>query len=366
MSCRRKRRSGLVVLSVVMLVSGLIVIPCTNEASEQDMKELAVSFLEDVAGIDMSSYSVGYFHVNRDATTGYRFPYTSVTFEFGDYKGRILLAQGRVLSYRLYDYSDTDVDFEKLLSNVEIEEPTVMGYADRLDTAFEKYEQHFSVDKSELYETLSLAKSTGEKEIESDSWRLNVNTEHSHRQTDTFVQFSWSEYVGEFKSTRGVRIVMTDSGVIVQLVSRLIYQYGTTDINISKEEAIEIARPYAEEFADEYGSEITGINATLYFMRDWHTLHPDNDNNTMLLYPKWTVRFEFYGDIKPVTGLYASIWADNGEVYNTGKSGTYGSHPPSPVPRSMPWNIIIPILIVSVVTFAVAYHKVISKGGRKP
>ncbi len=362
MSSTRKRGMGLVIVTAAMLVSGLIVIPGTNEASEQEMKELAVNFLEDVAGIDMNRYSVTYFYVNYNTTTGWGFPHTSVGLEFGAYTVYIQIVQGSVFSYRLYDNGDTDIDFEELRSNVEIEEHTVQDYAHRLDNAFEKYEQHFSVDNSELYGTLSLAKSTGEKEIECGSWRLTVNTEHYYRGADTFVRFRWDEFVGEYRAGRGEGIVMTDTGIITSLHSRRTWQIGTTDINVTEEEAIEIARPYAEEFAEEYDSEITDINTSLAFIWDRHTLHPDNDDPRMI-YPKWTVRFEFYGDIKPVTGLYVSIWADNGEAYFTGKSGTYGSHPPSPVPRSVPWNIVIPVLILSIVALAVAYHKKVIKGG---
>jgi len=105
-----------------------------------------------------------------------------------------------------------------------------------------------------------------------------------------------------------------------------IYPIGSTEINISKEQAINIALPYIQQYVQEKNRVIESLDAELHFDRDWDGTRGD----IYIIYPEWTVDANFTKSPSDlwVFGYTVSVWADKGQVSRsipqciTGKSGT--------------------------------------------
>ncbi len=339
----------------LMLVGGFMVSSNTEAASGPELMELAVNFLEDVAGIDMENYVIIRFDFDtKTAEENYRgnYAYTSMTITFSRYTARIKMVDGKVYSYDLYHTYGTTLEPDKILTDVNIEEPTVSDYAERLGSSFDGYEQHFSVDNSEIHDSLAIAKSTGESPVESGSWRLFIDTEHE-KDGYEFVKFSWRVFVNDIRTGRSISLTMTESGVITSLYDKRVYYIATAEVSISKEEAIEIATPYAQEYADKYGSKIIGTDAALRFVTD------SSSDDDFALYPTYGIHFVFYGAGANTCGYSVYIWGHDGEVYRSGITGSMSCNPPSPTPGYVLFNYILPVILLIIslgVVSGIAYR----------
>jgi hypothetical protein len=91
---------------------------------------------------------------------------------------------------------------------------------------------------------------------------------------------------------------------------RAAYPVGGTEVDISKEQAIEYANQYLSNYTSKYNLTVAEATATL-------SCYPRG--NTTLLYPMWSVLLDYGGNVASVS-VYA--WADTGEVFYCYQSGS--------------------------------------------
>jgi hypothetical protein len=108
-----------------------------------------------------------------------------------------------------------------------------------------------------------------------------------------------------------------------------VYYAASTEVKVSREEAIRIAKSLVEEkmgrVLAEQSANIASINASLVLSPDTSGARGD----MRALYPKWIVRIEFSKPVngKPigfngaVYGYEVAIWADTGEVAEASPRG---------------------------------------------
>ena len=114
-------------------------------------------------------------------------------------------------------------------------------------------------------------------------------------------------------------IVVVPQGFVIEIYdNRRVVRIKQVDINISKDKAIEIAQPKAEEYAKQRSVEIIESNATLYYVRDVYGVRGDE----LDMYPCWVVMFLFNETLKDEDmnlyeiGYVVYVLADNGEILN--------------------------------------------------
>jgi len=99
---------------------------------------------------------------------------------------------------------------------------------------------------------------------------------------------------------------------------------GSTDLNVSEEEAIEIAMNAAENHSWNLSSgttvtefNIVGVSETTLQIGNYPTKNESRGGDPLTLYPGWRVKL-YFDKLYPgqVYGLDIGIWADTGEVHD--------------------------------------------------
>jgi hypothetical protein len=133
-----------------------------------------------------------------------------------------------------------------------------------------------------------------------------------------FFQKINSQFISSFKS---ITVSISITGLLTRLADNIgLYRIATTDINISKEEAIKIAMREVQPYASQHQQNIIAVNATLEYVRDITS----NCGDSFTIYPQWNV-FATFDKINEenVIGYAVLIWADNGKVYHSHPQGLY-------------------------------------------
>jgi hypothetical protein len=169
-----------------------------------------------------------------------------------------------------------------------------------------------------------------------DTLSLEINVE------DDRTYFAWSNTVNEteFNGTgySGLHLVFQDGDFSNFKDDRKFYELGSSEVNISLEDAVEIAVKRVENYSYMFnGEDISDFNVS----KEFYISRPHFMNRTgdpMELYPCWIIEL---GLDKYYPGNVASIqvllWADSGEAFHC-QAMSYGiSYPdPKPTPSSPP------------------------------
>lgn len=135
---------------------------------------------------------------------------------------------------------------------------------------------------------------------------------------ERYIRLFWFEKVDGF--TRCVmRIFVSRTGLLTDL-SHSPWYIATSKVNIVRERAISLARPYAESYAKQHGRKIESIGATLALLRD----DDGSRGDPYAMYPCWVVSFNFSKPYKQnVFGYCVWVWADNGMIWDHNPQGYY-------------------------------------------
>ena len=207
----------------------------------------------------------------------------------------------------------------------------------------------------------------------------------SHNKQDS--SFKWTAYNNtsylDMKFTSDGHLTEFINGIGVVNLSSLSVSSG--NINVSEEQAVNIAMPYALNYTRTYGRTVESANATLSYYPGGPMFDP-NGNGTRdpyTLYPAWDVTVFFTGlpagklDYD-VFGFQVRVWADNGHVAAYDAAATEGSSNSSPASALTPsapsvkqagGNDYLPVLLgaVAAASFIImsllTYHR--SRGQRR-
>lgn len=163
---------------------------------------------------------------------------------------------------------------------------------------------------------------------------------------DDRTYFAWSNTVNEteFNGTgySGLHLGFRDGHFSDFKDDRKFYELGSSEVNISLEEAVEIAAKRVEDYSYMFnGEEIADFNVS----REFYISRPHFMNRTgdpMELYPCWIIEL---GLDKYYPGNVASIqvllWADSGEAFHC-QAMSYGISYPTPdqTPSSTPEGVL--------------------------
>lgn len=132
---------------------------------------------------------------------------------------------------------------------------------------------------------------------------------------------------------------------------------GNTTVNISEEEAKNIALKTAEGYINEIGAKVTEITSNLDFYNDGHA----GRGGRYTLYPRWLLFLHFDKPYGTVTSYSVNIWADTGEVFHAGPQGTYSLAAPQGQLSDPIILIVILLLPAALATIAIIYKKRFSR-----
>jgi len=314
-----------------------------------DVKATSLKFLEDVVGFDRMSYYVVSFNASTARMpnsphyqTDIKVVIDNTTNQFEAY---ITLIDTKMWAYRLQgEFRDNNLNVWDCLR-----------IANKSLTSYQKFVG--ASDYNRLIGMLSKAIEEKNQHIEDEEFALNISyTENCSTQYD----YSENAVIRFARKVNGYRLPgdyfamsISKDGLLTRIVDNTIFYVATTAINVTMEQAISKALPYADAYARPHGQKVVAVNATLEFSRDVGCARGDN----FAIYPQWTVWITFDKANEENVFAYAvMIWADNGEVYHYSPQGFY--NPPSgSVSANSPWQFVaatvaIVILFPALTTYA--------------
>ncbi len=310
------------------------------QASDSSVREFILSFLSDVAGFGNDLHIVELyvksdlpFSETRSKTVA------SIVFAYHGREYQALLTldpNKRVTYYKLYYRPPRDSSPLPLCKLLERAKHALINYISLVNLSYPK----------ELTELLSKAIDENLDKVEGTTLTLviskeeNCSTDHQYMLYVSLCYFKTLNISGYRLSTAYLKLSVSGDGFISFFGDSSFIKIASHSVKVSKEEAIKIATPYAEEFASRNGVKIVKVNATL-------TLQPDTfkkrSNSTSQLYLFWRVVFKFNTVKNGNYGYKVLIWADTGEVYAHGPLGFEGSISP---------KIIFPLTLVIMVVLS--------------
>jgi len=310
------------VLFALLLVASLAVFPATTIASQTTNQEKAMDFMEKIlpSNIDLSKYTITLkidstlLDVPRPEWYNVEDVSYSLTSENSELSLVVYIERGVITGCNMY-----------LLKGQAI---TNKPYADLYDAAtsfLEVYQSYTTIDSNNLIQMLDNVDLTKNSTIIQENTRLTINL-HALG-SEHYINFKWETIINGAAYTK-LDVTFDDNGLLRSVIdTRKLYTIGDTSVNISMEQAIDIAieglKSYSYEMPD--GS----IVANFKVQRDnvfatLETAHFDYE-----LRPYWDVRL-YLDEVYPgnVFGISAFIWANTGEIIEYGNMATGGTYYP--------------------------------------
>lgn len=273
-----------------------------------------VNFLEDVIQLDMTKYHA---RLERN-TVEYRADLGGMTEE--------------ILTYTLTsDDSELDVDFRfrnQTLSRYRLNViegsplyiyPQPTNILDVADGLLQRYQNYAGVSYlSTMRNMLKTVNETEDVDITVGDMKFTVSTDGN----DVLMQ--WCHRTSDIDyQAKGVRLTF-DNGILEMFTDGFfLFNVGSTEINVSKEEAINIAMNGITDFSWTVG----GVEVTDFIILEESVsadLWPHMRNEPAALIPYWYVTFKL-DKIYPgnINSIGVGIWADTGEIsaYTTISAG---------------------------------------------
>jgi len=327
------------VTAVFVLIGNVSFCQCVE--SENTMKKVALRFLEEVADIDLDAYNVkGYRSVTPDL-------YVQEMLHPGHVETWVdmnLSSRSGELAVELW-FMDGKFYYFGLVEGTPITNAERrIGFLDCVRTFLERYRAQFNATYcAQLAPLLEQITSLDhEQTIETDEAVLKIYP------VDKTVAFVWSPKIDGIEMEKGLSIRVDRNGFLRILGDWCsILRVGSTEVNVSREEAIDTALNLAQKHVDEIGAKIGGYETALTLC--------GGRGDCFTLYPEWSVDIYYDKTYGCYYGYSVSIWADTGEVSYASSQARYSGETTMP---PNPWAIILLVAtLLAVPTVLTLYQK---------
>ncbi|MBX5320388.1 MAG: hypothetical protein QHH12_04625 [Candidatus Bathyarchaeota archaeon] len=308
-------------------------------------KVMTLKFLEDVVGVNMANYQVVSFNASTARMPDSPHYQTNIKVMISNATNQ-LEALITLVDAKMWTYS---LQGEFRNSNLTLWDRLKVAYKSL--ASYQKFVG--TLDYNRMLGVLSTAMETKNQQIEDEEFALNIQyTENC----STLYDYMESTVIRFARKVNGYKLpgdyfVMSFSkdGWLTRIVDNTIFYVATTVVNVSMEQAISKALPYAETYARSHGQKVNAVNATFEFTRDIGCVRGDN----FAIYPQWKVWITFdKANEENVFGYAVMIWADNGEVYHHGPQGYRNPPASESVDSHLLWLVAVTAIIFPV---SVAY-----------
>jgi hypothetical protein len=290
----------------------------TAYSAEWSASEKALSFLTDVVKLDTTKYNVTLvgdsLHYDVPGWEGLSVNWVTYNLESKESK---LQANFDFVNKTLW-VLHLDVDKG---SPLYAEQPSA-NVLERVDVFLQRYQKYTVSDCQEMRDILATVIEVKNMTTSMGNVTLDIKTRPSLGSTSDskYTTFRWRFiYNGAEFQRFSIAFGKRQEGDLACLDTRLIYKIGSTDVNVSKEEAIKIARERAKNLTwwahmGNYSVEVSNFTIVDDFTEAGLLTAP---REPLVLYPYWAVTL-YFDKFYPgnVYGVTYDIWADTGEVFN--------------------------------------------------
>lgn len=311
--------------------------------SQQTWKQLALDFLQRVAGLNVTAYNAtwpavyeaqlpGSAHYQTFFDIKLRSENSTLNFQF-------IYMDGTLWTYDLLDASPA--------------KPMGLGktYDDALLAAIQAAEgYHYLFNLTYCDELSSMISTALQKQsliVENNDALLNIS--YAEKTDIVFCR----KILGQYAPSQTLCMSICQNGFLTTFIDNLaIYPVATTSISVSQQEALNTAMPIAQAYANTHGQTIQSTSIRLDWVKDIDRKRGDDD---FALYPLWGFRAKLDKTNDEGASEYeVGIWADNGQIAGAGETGLLGSMPGTQRDSSGSNPYLQPMLAVTAVVLASA------------
>lgn len=320
----KKAMACTLVLMTVILMTTSITNPVAGSSETEE--SLALTFLENVVGIDVKAYGISSFKVSRSSSTQCCLTFASnkievlVQFIGGALAWCDIRALDGALTLKAQDQYVNELNAAKGL--------------------LERYQTHFSVFHcGKLKSLLDKIVALDENELVVTEGDVVLRVE---REEDG-VSFVWTPELDGTEVSRKRFSFFLGKNHIGFVDAWGVTRIGSTEVKVSEKEAKNIALDLAEKWIKKEGADlkIVRIETKFYFYND--VLTP-RGGDPFTLYPSWRVTLYFDKIWKSCFAYGVAIWADTGEVRDADPQGFLGvSESQGPLLDAQTWIAVMMI-----------------------
>jgi len=309
-----------VILFALLIVTSLITVfpaPVTAQ-SNSDAQKKAMYFIKNVLPVDLSKYAISFHSESiQDGTpisndnrkvTSLQYQLTS---EDSDLEVNFLIERNTIWSCYIY-----------VKEGVVIPNKQYLGQFDAIQSFFEKYQTYTKIDSSDLLAMLDGVDLTKDSTITTEN--INLNIKNGYYMGKDYMSVKWTHTIGGVEYTSLELIFDAEGNLISVGDTRVLYSIGDTSVNVSFDEAVDIALDnlqfYSYEMHD--GSivkdfKVGGVTVAL--------CSSPVDYVDCVLRPYYDVRL-ILEEPAPgsVFGITVFIWANTGEIIKFGNMASGG------------------------------------------
>jgi hypothetical protein len=301
-----------IALIVAMLVTFSVTAVVEADSTESSLQDKGLLFLRDIVGLDLAQYDQQVGTMNFPSLDASGFTDEIVKYNLTSTESKIdviCIFRNDILVWcKLYTLEGSPMD-----SKISVDPLSV---ARNILDRYQSYSK--TSDFSSIQNMFDTVKVLENDTITVDDINQVISIE-GKTQTIT-----WSKAVDGIENNYNmVQLTLRDGEFEFFCNKWDAYSIGNTNVNLSQEDAIEIAKQYAQAHSwvvdNQTVSEFTILDDLIYAKLSMQ----NRENNT--LYPHWEIQLPL-DQIYPggVTNIEVLLWADTGKVSRVAELGAYG------------------------------------------
>jgi len=311
-----------VTLSIVLFVTSLGAFPVTY-AANPDAETQAMAFIENVLPVDLSKYNVTLDHHSVDEGP----PIAGITGQpinrVRDNLRYILDSEESTLHVSFSVQNNVVMYCHVTEKNGSvISDKKYISLLDAVTTLLEKYQNYTKRDSTNLIAMLDAVDVTQNVTTTVGNTKLTISQINVYGIEQTSFDWAYTENGADYTS---LQITYRNGNLYALGDDRGVYTIGDTSINVSKEQAIDIAMNYIPNYSYKMPNDVTVSGFNITEDRTTAALFASPIDSTELR-PYWSVQLylnhTYPGSVK---GLTLYIWAKSGEVFYCGTRATGGA-----------------------------------------
>jgi hypothetical protein len=300
------------IIAAILLNAPPVCNAANPEYSELTAPEKVLTMLEEVVGLDIAEYSVELdFHAQAPFLYYDVLPQEDVKYIFGSNESELevicAFVDEKLRSMNIYINDGSPLTTQPFTTPLEM----AKDFLDRYQVQSE--ESYYSTMRSMLNNV------EADKNITKTAEDIKLEVTVTANRTD----FRWKYVFNGVEATSKCVALNFKQGFLKYFIdSWSLWTIGSTDLNVSEEEAIEIAMNATENHSWNLSSgttvtefNIVGVSETSLQIGNYPTKNESRGGDPLTLYPGWRVKL-YFDKLYPgqVYGLDIAIWADTGEV----------------------------------------------------
>ena len=303
MDNRKKILLVVLPLIVVVILSLILVVVPLFDSAELTVEERALSIISDVIGIDLSRYNVELYNNNSEIYDGLFREYVDYALESNESELQVMITFG---NHTFTHWDLTQINSSTLSPPVYVA-PLPDNTLDVVKETLQRYHAYF--ESSIVEEALNVLDTVTElRTMNATVGDLKMRV----TERDASMNIDWVRTINGLDFPTGLSINLAN-GVIDGFADQSrFFKIGSADVNISREDAISIAR----EEAKTYNSVTLWRIGTFRFRvkEEPSTVRLQVGTGNFTSYPYWDVWFAADPEVHSVTGVKVYVRADTGEI----------------------------------------------------